>query len=124
MSLTYTHVMYDLVLLEGKLFGYVHASLMWNLKIQSHKVDQCPSHSFRAFIKRFCIPKSVAYYRRIKKNSNNRKFHLTAELRLMMQKAGSGFGKIQESSVLKDVKREDSGKGVLLRLRHSHQTDP
>lgn len=57
-----------------------------------------------------------------KKKPNNRKFHLTAELRLMMRKAGSGFGKMQESSVLEDEKWAESGKGVL-RLRRSHQTD-
>lgn len=124
MSLTYTHVMHDLALLEGKLFGYVHSPLMWILKIRSYKGDRCPPHSFRAFIKHFCISKSVVYYGRIKKKkTNNRKFHLTAELRLMMRKAGSGFGKMQESSVLEDEKLAESGKGVLLRLRRSHQTD-
>lgn len=39
-----------------------------------------------------------------KKKTSNRKLHLTRELRLIMQKASSGFGKLQGHSVLEDAK--------------------
>lgn len=121
MSLTYTHVMHDLALLEGKLFGYVHSPLMgsWKSGVIKSVHHTLSEHllSTSVFLRVLYIMEGLK-----KKKPNNRKFHLTAELRLMMRKAGSGFGKMQESSVLEDEKWAESGKGVL-RLRHSHQTD-
>lgn len=94
--------MNGLALLAGKLFGYVCVSLMWTLKIWSDTVDNTSlcctlsEHllSTSVVLRVLCIVAGLE-----KKNKTyNRRFHLTGKLKLMMQKAGSGFGKIQALS--------------------------
>lgn len=98
--MTYTHVMDGLALLAGKLFGYVCVSLMWTLKIWSDTVDNTSLHcilsehllSTSVVLRVLCIVEGLE-----KKNKTyTRRFRLTGKLKLMRQKAGSGFGKIQE----------------------------
>lgn len=57
----------------------------------------------------------------LKKNTkkpNNRKVHLTRELRLIMLKASCGFGKIQGCSVLKNARVGRLWQGMCFHVKH------